>query len=176
MAPNHVLKTSLDLCREARRICAEGITLLDRATALLRAEHDRLEEAETLLAQEGAEAGSPRRSLASKVVGRIFWIARTSEPRCGGRAWTETLVIAHSEGRARAALRVAARSRHDLDALVDAQIGAAREEGGAILARTPTEIERVEDDAEVLGRFDTVTLDDGREVSLAEVIEARARP
>lgn len=110
-----------------------------------------------IVGADGAETGAwigrlrPRMPLTTVTAGRVFWIARTE----GAAA----LVLALSEEGAFTAIR---RQGHD---------------GNEPLPRGQSwSVTRVEDDAEVHGKFDKVLLDDGREVPLSTVIEARVRP
>lgn len=113
-----------------------------------------------IVGADGTETGAwigrirPRMPLTTVTAGRVFWIART-------------------EGTA--PVLVLALSRDAVFAALDRQ---GRAPGETTLASTALfwHAERVEDDAEVHGKFDKVLLDDGREVPLSTVIEARVRP
>lgn len=92
--------------------------------------------------------------LAAKIAGRVYWIAR-----CTGPSAKQVLVLAVSHDQVFTAIR---RQGHDGSEPLD--------RGQHWLAT------RVEDDAEVQGKFDKVLLDDGTMVPLSTVIEAQVRP
>lgn len=92
--------------------------------------------------------------LAAKIAGRVYWIARCDNG-------LEVLVLAVSE----------------------AAVFASLDRRGILPGEKPMvssshfwSATRVEDDAEVQGRFDQVLLDNGAEVPLSTLIEAQVRP
>lgn len=109
----------------------------------------------------GAEAGSwigrlarYAAPLAAKIAGRVYWIARCDNG-------LEVLVLAVSE----------------------AAVFASLDRRGILPGEKPMvssshfwSATRVEDDAEVQGKFDKVLLDNGAEVPLSTLIEAQVRP